>query len=255
MNERAVIGISDHQGSQELHQACQHGRETHLDHLIFYGADLNCQTAGGNTPLHICAISNQENCARVLLFRGADKNIANYSNQTAYDVAVISGNDDIAALIADFSSENVTVFLQKPIHNRRKRRESNTSTTSSGGVSISRRDSSVSLASTGSSISLSNQKSELPRTLTLPSVLPSKVDVNANKENMFLKTRKTSKGVLNGGNEAERKNMADVEDSGSEVSDSDEETNKSNRIDRRTFTSAGVGSKRAPAPIKTIQGI
>ncbi len=231
LNERSVIGIADHQGSQEIHQACRNGREPHLDHLIFYGANVNSQTASGNTPLHICAIANQENCARLLLFRCADKSLCNYSHQTAYEVAVIAGNDDVAAVIENFDCNNVTLFSQKPIYSRRRRREAQNSKASTHLVTESTID--------------------LQRTATLPA----RIDLNANKENnMFLKSaRKTSKSHQAENHEIE--NKIEEDDTGSEYSDSDEETNKHNRIDRRTFSSSGVGSRRSPAPIKSIQGI
>lgn len=31
----------------------------HLEHLLFYGADMGAQNASGNTALHICALYNQ----------------------------------------------------------------------------------------------------------------------------------------------------------------------------------------------------
>ncbi|TKS90426.1 SH3 and multiple ankyrin repeat domains protein 2 [Collichthys lucidus] len=42
--------------------------------------------SGGNTALHLCALYNQDSCARVLLFRGANKDIKNYNNQTAFQM-------------------------------------------------------------------------------------------------------------------------------------------------------------------------
>ncbi|GAA6068969.1 SH3 and multiple ankyrin repeat domains protein 3-like isoform X6, partial [Tachysurus ichikawai] len=45
--------------------ACRHGHVQHLEHLLFYGADMSAQNASGNTALHICALYNQ------LLYRGA----------------------------------------------------------------------------------------------------------------------------------------------------------------------------------------
>lgn len=58
----------------------------HLEHLLFYGADMDGQNASGNTPLHVCAVNNQEACTRMLLFRGAQRDALNYANQTPYQV-------------------------------------------------------------------------------------------------------------------------------------------------------------------------
>ena len=58
----------------------------HLEHLLFYGADMNARNASGNTPLHVCAVNNQDSAARMLLFRGADKECLNFAGQTPYQV-------------------------------------------------------------------------------------------------------------------------------------------------------------------------
>lgn len=42
-----------------LSQACRYGHVQHLEHLLFYGADMGAQNASGNTALHICALYNQ----------------------------------------------------------------------------------------------------------------------------------------------------------------------------------------------------
>lgn len=42
-----------------IFQACKEGLLQHLEHLLFYGADMDVQNAGGNTAIHICAINNQ----------------------------------------------------------------------------------------------------------------------------------------------------------------------------------------------------
>uniref|UniRef100_A0A8C1Y9I1 SH3 and multiple ankyrin repeat domains 3b n=1 Tax=Cyprinus carpio TaxID=7962 RepID=A0A8C1Y9I1_CYPCA len=68
--DHAQLGYSDENGWQEIHQACRHGNVQHLEHLLFYGAEMSSQNASGNTALHLCALYNQEGCARVLLFRG-----------------------------------------------------------------------------------------------------------------------------------------------------------------------------------------
>lgn len=90
-----------------IFQACKHGLLKHLEHLLFYGADMNAHNASGNTPLHVCAVNGQESCARQLLFRGADRQALNYANQTPCQVAVIAGNMELAELIQNYRQEDV----------------------------------------------------------------------------------------------------------------------------------------------------
>lgn len=94
-----IIGI--------IFQACRNGLVQHLEHLLYYGADMNARNASGNTPLHVCAVNGQESCARVLLFRGAQHDSLNFANQTPYQVAVIAGNLDLADVIQGHRPENV----------------------------------------------------------------------------------------------------------------------------------------------------
>ncbi|KAK7494551.1 hypothetical protein BaRGS_00014204 [Batillaria attramentaria] len=126
LHERAYVGTHDDQGWCEIHQACRYGRVQHLEHLLFYGAELDVQNASGNTPLHVCAAYNQEACARVLLFRGADRSIMNYSNQTAYQVAVIANNMDLADLIKNHKEEDVVPIREMPKYSERRKNASMT---------------------------------------------------------------------------------------------------------------------------------
>lgn len=89
LHDHATLGIQDSQGWQEIHQACRNGLVHHLEHLLFYSADMNGRNASGNTPLHVCAVNNQEACARMLLFRGAQRGSLNYANQTPYQVMLL----------------------------------------------------------------------------------------------------------------------------------------------------------------------
>lgn len=81
--DHAQLGYSDENGWQEIHQvasqnskiksskkklsysliafsqACRHGNVQHLEHLLFYGAEMSAQNASGNTALHLCALYNQ----------------------------------------------------------------------------------------------------------------------------------------------------------------------------------------------------
>ncbi|XP_041354554.1 uncharacterized protein LOC121372324 [Gigantopelta aegis] len=121
LHERSQINIQDEQGWFEIHQACRYGRVQHLEHLLYYGADIDVQNASGNTPLHVCAINNQESCARVLLFRGANKNVVNYNNQSAYEVAIIASNFELAEIIKAYKSEDAVPYREIPKYSERRK--------------------------------------------------------------------------------------------------------------------------------------
>lgn len=93
-------------------QACRNNLVQHLDHLLFYGADMNARNASGNTPLHVCAVNNTDSsCIRQLLFRGAQKDALNYANQTPYQVAVIAGNMELADVIKNYQTDEVGEYI------------------------------------------------------------------------------------------------------------------------------------------------
>nr|XP_033470351.1 SH3 and multiple ankyrin repeat domains protein 3 isoform X6 [Epinephelus lanceolatus] len=122
LQDHATIGMTDENGWQEIHQACRYGNVQHLEHLLFYGADMSSQNASGNTALHLCALYNQDSCARVLLFRGANKDIKNYNNQTAFQVAIIAGNFELAEIIKIHKTSDVVVpFRETPSYTKRRR--------------------------------------------------------------------------------------------------------------------------------------
>ncbi|XP_074481989.1 SH3 and multiple ankyrin repeat domains protein 3 isoform X6 [Sebastes fasciatus] len=122
LQDHATIGMTDENGWQEIHQACRYGNVQHLEHLLFYGADMSSQNASGNSALHLCALYNQDSCARVLLFRGANKDIKNYNNQTAFQVAIIAGNFELAEIIKIHKTSDVVVpFRETPSYTKRRR--------------------------------------------------------------------------------------------------------------------------------------
>ncbi|XP_017884207.1 SH3 and multiple ankyrin repeat domains protein 3 isoform X2 [Ceratina calcarata] len=122
LHDHATIGAQDLQGWHEVHQACRNNLVQHLDHLLFYGADMNARNASGNTPLHVCAVNNTDSsCIRQLLFRGAQKDALNYANQTPYQVAVIAGNMELAEVIKNYQPEEVVPFKGPPRYNPKRR--------------------------------------------------------------------------------------------------------------------------------------
>ncbi len=42
-----------------IYQACKNGLVQHLEHLLYYGAEIDARTASGNTALHVAALNNQ----------------------------------------------------------------------------------------------------------------------------------------------------------------------------------------------------
>uniref|UniRef100_A0A452RZJ2 SH3 and multiple ankyrin repeat domains 2 n=1 Tax=Ursus americanus TaxID=9643 RepID=A0A452RZJ2_URSAM len=126
LHEHAAVCCRDENGWHEIHQACRYGHVQHLEHLLFYGADMAAQNASGNTALHICALYNQDSCARVLLFRGGDKEQKNYNSQTPFQVAIIAGNFELAEYIKNHKETDIVPFREAPAYSNRRRRPPNT---------------------------------------------------------------------------------------------------------------------------------
>ncbi|XP_045342216.1 SH3 and multiple ankyrin repeat domains protein 2 isoform X7 [Leopardus geoffroyi] len=111
LHEHAAVCCRDENGWHEIHQACRYGHVQHLEHLLFYGADMAAQNASGNTALHICALYNQDSCARVLLFRGGNKELKNYNSQTPFQVAIIAGNFELAEYIKNHKETDIVPLV------------------------------------------------------------------------------------------------------------------------------------------------
>ncbi|XP_054998994.1 SH3 and multiple ankyrin repeat domains protein 2 isoform X4 [Sorex araneus] len=111
LHEHATLCCPDENGWHEIHQACRYGHVQHLEQLLFYGADMGAQNASGNTALHICALYNQDSCAKVLLFRGGDKELKNYNSQTPFQVAIIAGNFELADYIKNHKETDVVPLV------------------------------------------------------------------------------------------------------------------------------------------------
>uniref|UniRef100_A0A8C7DUV4 SH3 and multiple ankyrin repeat domains 2 n=1 Tax=Naja naja TaxID=35670 RepID=A0A8C7DUV4_NAJNA len=126
LHEHATVGCKDENGWQEIHQACRYGHVQHLEHFLFYGADMGAQNASGNTALHICALYNQDSCSRVLLLRGANKELKNYNNQSPFQVAIIAGNFELAEYIKNHKETDIVPFREAPTYSNRRRKPHST---------------------------------------------------------------------------------------------------------------------------------
>ncbi|XP_077446537.1 SH3 and multiple ankyrin repeat domains protein 2-like isoform X3 [Stigmatopora argus] len=120
LNHHASVCCQDENGWQEIHQACRYGHVQHLEHLLFYGADMSAQNASGNSALHICALYNKDNCARVLLVRGTNKEVRNFNSQSPFQVAIIAGNFDLAELIKNHKESDIVPFRESPAYSKRR---------------------------------------------------------------------------------------------------------------------------------------
>nr|XP_055047671.1 SH3 and multiple ankyrin repeat domains protein 2b [Misgurnus anguillicaudatus] len=123
LRAHASVGCHDENGWHEIHQACRYGHVQHLEHLLYYGADMRVENASGNTALHICALYKQEKCAKVLLVRGASKDVKNYRGQTPFQVAIISGNFELAEIIKNHKDSDIVPFREAPAGAGRSRQQ------------------------------------------------------------------------------------------------------------------------------------
>lgn len=79
----ADICQTDSTGWIALHHAV--GRPEMIRYLVKKGGNVNAQSHGGETPLHIAALLGARLSVRTLLANGADPNIKNESGQSVWD--------------------------------------------------------------------------------------------------------------------------------------------------------------------------
>ena len=69
--------------------------------LLQNKADINAQTSGGQTPLHLAATYSRDNSLLevLLMDKRLDPSIVNYQNENAFDLAKRSGKGTLFELV------------------------------------------------------------------------------------------------------------------------------------------------------------
>ena len=93
--------------TRTLFEASFNGYLVVVETLLDRGANPNCATARGTTPLHFASCSGHIEVVRALLAAGADMRIAKNNGQTPRDVATKNGFGKVAAEL--YKAERRTV--------------------------------------------------------------------------------------------------------------------------------------------------
>ncbi|XP_075395966.1 LOW QUALITY PROTEIN: BCL-6 corepressor-like [Tenrec ecaudatus] len=81
-NKICDVNHRDNAGYCALHEACAKGWFDIVQHLLEYGADVNCGAQDGTRPLHDAVENDHLEIVRLLLSYGADPTLALYSGRT-----------------------------------------------------------------------------------------------------------------------------------------------------------------------------
>ncbi|XP_010376764.1 BCL-6 corepressor-like [Rhinopithecus roxellana] len=81
-NKHCDVNHQDNAGYCSLHEACARGWLHIVQHLLRYGADVNCSAQDGTRPLHGAVENDCLEIVRLLLSYGADPTLATYAGRT-----------------------------------------------------------------------------------------------------------------------------------------------------------------------------
>ena len=69
------------------------------------GADSNLANKGGCTPLHLAAISNNEDIFKLLINKGANPNVADMNGQTPIHFTEINDQKDVVKMFLEAGAD------------------------------------------------------------------------------------------------------------------------------------------------------
>ena len=87
-----------------LHNAATNGCTHVCEFLLKYGADMDAQTAQGDTALHLAAVNGHADIVSLLLSFHANHAVSNSAGVTAEQLASAKGYDSIAGMIQQHSN-------------------------------------------------------------------------------------------------------------------------------------------------------
>ncbi|XP_061548840.1 BCL-6 corepressor isoform X3 [Phycodurus eques] len=101
-NRVCEVNHRDYAGYCALHEACARGWLSIVQHLLDYGADINCSAQDGTRPIHDAVENDHLDVVRVLLSYGADPTLATYSGR---GLLKMSHSDIMERFLTDYFAD------------------------------------------------------------------------------------------------------------------------------------------------------
>jgi len=98
---RGSMVLIDTRGNYIPYAQSQGALARYMEHLCFYGADINSKDVCGKTPLHIVAENGFDELAEVLVKQGAFLKVKDRSGETPLHVALRCRKNFIVSLLLD----------------------------------------------------------------------------------------------------------------------------------------------------------
>ncbi|XP_026150731.1 BCL-6 corepressor isoform X2 [Mastacembelus armatus] len=101
-NRVCEVNHRDYAGYCALHEACARGWLSIVQHLLDYGADINCSAQDGTRPIHDAVENDHLDVVRVLLSYGADPTLATYSGR---GLLKMTHSDNMERFLTDYFAD------------------------------------------------------------------------------------------------------------------------------------------------------
>ncbi|XP_028249001.1 BCL-6 corepressor isoform X2 [Parambassis ranga] len=101
-NRVCEVNHRDYAGYCALHEACARGWLSIVQHLLDYGADINCSAQDGTRPIHDAVENDRLDVVRVLLSYGADPTLATYSGR---GLLKMTHSDSMERFLTDYFAD------------------------------------------------------------------------------------------------------------------------------------------------------